>query len=101
MARAASWIWLILIHHQYRPTQQGERRRPVQPPLSPIPSDPEPGFFSNAFEALPLALLVTVPIAAAVSEAAARATVIKNAAYRQAFGGVEEADADAFFIGCV
>lgn len=76
-----------------------ERRRPILPPKSPIPPDPSPGFFSEAFEALPIPLLVSILQQGAGGEAPSP-SLIKNAAYRQAFCGKEdEAAVDAFFRG--
>lgn len=81
-----------------------ECRRPVEPPQSPRPTPDlaEPFFFSQAFEALPLALLVSVP------DQHSPGVLIKNAAYRAAFGGSrgegeeeEEKAVDDFFRGCV
>lgn len=78
-----------LIHGDIH-TQQLERRRPALPPKSPTPSGLEPGFFTQAFEALPIPVLVSVRGGGPL--------VLKNAAYQQAFAGDEEA-VDAFFRG--
>ncbi len=68
-----------------------------------MPPDPSPGFFfAQAFEALPIPLLVSVWQG---REAGASSSFVKNAAYRRVFGGGgsqqggAEAAADAFFRG--
>lgn len=72
----------------------------MEPPKSPRPTPElaEPSFFSQVFEALPLALLVSV------FDQHSPGVLIKNAAYRAAFGGVvgeQEKAVDDFFRGCV
>lgn len=94
-----------ILLHLYAYTQQTERRRPVEPPKSPRPTPElaEPFFFSQAFEALPLALLVSIPDRDQPSQEQQPGVLIKNAAYRAAFGdgGEKKKAVDDYFRGCV